>query len=104
MKIFIINIRASKNISGLVNVTVTSPAVEPCSSSCSSSSSSLNNDDNNDNKLMNCSITVFHVKNLLLAASKSHILSAPDMEPATTISSALPNLTASTGLVWPDKL
>ena len=39
LKIFIINIRASKNISGLVNVTVTSPAgllifflnVEPCS-------------------------------------------------------------------------
>ena len=38
LKIFIINIRASKNISGLVNVTVTSPAglvkfflnVEPC--------------------------------------------------------------------------
>ena len=42
--------------------------------------------------------------NLLLACSRSHNLRAPDIEPATTISSALPNRTASTGLVWPDKL
>ena len=48
LKIVIINIRASKNISGLINVTVTSPAglvkfflnVEPCDRSSSSSSSS----------------------------------------------------------------
>ena len=41
---------------------------------------------------------------ILFAASKSQIFRAPDMEPATTISSAFPNLTASTGLVCPAKL
>lgn len=41
---------------------------------------------------------------LLFTDSRSHILSAPDKEPAITVSSELLNLTASTGLVWPDKL
>jgi len=31
-------------------------------------------------------------------------LSAPDREPAMTVSSELLNLTASTGDVWPDRL
>jgi len=36
---------------------------------------------------------------LLLMDSRSHILSAPDKEPAITVSSELLNFTASTGLV-----
>jgi len=41
---------------------------------------------------------------LLFTDSRSHILSAPDKDPAITVSSELLNFTASTGLVWPDRL
>ena len=41
---------------------------------------------------------------LLFACSRSQIFSAPEYDPATTISSALLNLTASTADVCPDKL
>lgn len=43
-------------------------------------------------------------RSILLACSKSQIFRAPDIEPATTISSAFPNLTDSTALVCPERL
>lgn len=42
--------------------------------------------------------------NLLLACSKSHTFSAPERDPAITISSAWPKRTASMLVVWPVRL
>jgi len=41
---------------------------------------------------------------LLLTASRSQILTAPESDPATTAFSSGLNRTASTGLVWPERL
>ena len=52
----------------------------------------------------NLYITQVWSNDSLFACSRSHIFSAPDREPATTISSELLNLTDSTEVVWPDRL